>query len=235
MDLLEGRAREADWQALRHSADIAAWLRSQPPRILSASPRVALVEGIASPEVCDWLVARAKPDLVQARVYDPATGGPAHDGVRTNRERHFGFEDRDLIFNLLRHRMSEATGLSVAAMEAPTILNYTQGQHFMPHHDYLDPASQGHAKEIANRGQRVLTLLVCLNEDYEGGETDFPALGRRFKGRKGNALFFWNIEPEGSIDPRTLHAGLPPKRGEKWMLSQWVRSRSWQDSTSPIR
>jgi hypothetical protein len=25
---------------------------------------------------------------------------------------------------------------------------------------------------------------------------------------------------------RTLHEGLPPTRGEKWLLSQWMREKS---------
>ena len=34
-----------------------------------------------------------------------------------------------------------------------------------------------------------------------------------------------NVDAEGTPDPRTLHAGLPPTAGEKWVLSQWVRTR----------
>jgi hypothetical protein len=186
---------------------------------------VAIVEGLASPEVCDWLIERARAGLAPARVYDHDTGGPVHEGVRTNSERFFPFGDRDLIFNFVRLRIAHATGLPVRNMEAPTILHYVTGQHFLAHHDYLDPRAPGPAQEIARRGQRVLTLLLCLNDDYDGGETEFPLLGKRFKGRKGNALFFWNVGPDGGIDERTLHAGLSPTRGEKWLLSQWIRER----------
>lgn len=223
-----GEAVNANWRALRYSIDIAAWTGASRPRVLSASPRVALVENIASPEVCDWLIARARPKLAPAQVYDPATGGPTHNGVRTNSEYPFAASERDLIFAFLRSRIAVATELPVLAMERPIVLHYLAGQEFMPHHDYLDPAAPGYAKDIAERGQRVLTFLLCLNDDYEGGETEFPTLGKRFKGRKGNALFFWNVEPDGIIDGRTLHAGLPPTRGEKWMLSQWIRDRRWE-------
>jgi hypothetical protein len=71
----------------------------------------------------------------------------------------------------------------------------------------------------------VLTFLLSLNDDYEGGETQFPILNKLYRGRKGNALFFWNVEPDGSPDKRLLHAGLPPTSGEKWLLSQWIRGR----------
>jgi prolyl 4-hydroxylase len=228
--LLEGESLAADWSALRGKIDIASWKRAPYPRILSPSPRVGLVEQMTSPAICDWLIARARPGLIPARVYDPNAGGPAHHKIRTNSERHFPLESRDLIFNLVRHRIASATVLPVGAMEPPTILHYKPGQQFEPHHDYLDPTSPGFAKSLQERGQRVLTFLIYLNDDYEGGETDFPMLNRRFKGKKGNGLFFWNISPQGIIETSTLHAGLPPTRGEKWMLSQWVRDRPWSES-----
>ena len=223
--IASGKQATADWRALRASVDIDAQTRTPALKIMSASPRVALVEGIASPDLCDWLIERARPRLAPALVYNPDTGGPEHAGVRTNSECPFGANTRDLLFAFLRSRFSTATELPVAAMEQPIVLHYLPGQQFEPHHDYLDAAAPGYAKDIADRGQRVLTLLLCLNDDYEGGETHFPMLGRRFRGRKGNALFFWNVEPNGNTDPRTLHAGLPPTRGEKWLLSQWIRNR----------
>ena len=79
---------------------------------------------------------------------------------------------------------------------------------------------------MAERGQRIVTFLIYLNEGFVGGETDFPRLGLRHKGAKGDALYFGNLDPAGAPDPRTLHAGLPPTRGEKWLFSQWVRNRA---------
>jgi prolyl 4-hydroxylase len=67
---------------------------------------------------------------------------------------------------------------------------------------------------------------MYLNDDYEGGETDFPALGLRHRGRKGDALLWANVDRVGDPDRRTLHAGLAATRGEKWLLSQWIRDRT---------
>jgi hypothetical protein len=134
--------------------------------------------------------------------------------------------DSDFVLLFLRARMAKITELPVDAMEAPAILHYLPGQEFLPHFDFLDTSSPGYAKDVAERGQRVLTFLLCLNDGYEGGETEFPVLGKRWKGRKGSALFFWNVEPDGMPDRRTAHAGLPPTRGEKWLLSQWIRLRA---------
>ena len=75
------------------------------------------------------------------------------------------------------------------------------------------------------KGQRIRTCLVYLNDDFEGGETEFPRLGIKFRGRTGEALVFDNVGPNGVGDMNTVHTGLPPMRGEKWLLSQWMRSK----------
>jgi hypothetical protein len=110
-------------------------------------------------------------------------------------------------------------------MEPTSVLHYAPGEQFKPHYDFLNPDVPGYALERTTKGQRVATFLLYLNDDFEGGETDFPLLNYRYKGRKGDALLFWNVDPSGASDLQTLHAGLPTSQGEKWLLSQWLRER----------
>jgi hypothetical protein len=72
----------------------------------------------------------------------------------------------------------------------------------------------------------VATFLIYLNDAFDGGETEFPKLGLKHRGRAGSALYFANLGADGAGDPRTLHAGRAPVRGEKWLFSQWVRNRA---------
>ena len=95
--------------------------------------------------------------------------------------------------------------------------------------------SPGTAADLARRGQRIATFLIYLNDDFEGGETQFPKAGIAHRGSTGDALFFANITPEGAPDPLTLHAGTPPTKGEKWIFSQWIRDRSPAMPAVPLR
>ena len=199
-------------------------LQIPPGRYVSESPRIGVIERFLAPEMCDWLVSRARPKLEPARVYDPSAGIYS-SGVRTNSEFHIGTFASDLLIMLLQHRIAALTQLKLTGMEACTILHYAPGEEFKPHVDYFDTTSDENARIIAAEGQRVLTFLICLNEEFTGGETEFPHLRWRFRGRKGDALWFVNITPDFAPDPRTLHAGLPPRSGEKWMFSQWIRGR----------
>lgn len=216
----------SDWQALRRSIDVGAWIASPPARALSESPRIRAIEGFASPDECDWIVERGRHGLRRALVYRRDAPGHAEAESRTNSETDFTVRNSDLVLFLVRERIAAAVGRDSRFFEITKLLHYEPGQRFSLHADFQDPATPALAREIALHGQRILTFLVWLNDDYEGGETEFPSAGLRCKGRKGDALFFFNVDGSGAPDYRSVHAGLPPTRGRKWLLSQWIRSQS---------
>ncbi len=221
---LAAKISAAECAALRRAVRMDALLACPPVRLLSQAPRIGTLSAFVDPQICDWLEERARGNVTRAQVYDPSTG--AQDAaIRTNTELHIGTFESDLIIMLLQHRIAAVTGLPLAGMEACSILHYAPGEEFKPHHDFFDTGTPENARIVAEQGQRVLTFLVYLNDNYAGGETEFPYLQQRFRGRKGDALFFWNILPDFSPDRRTLHAGLPPSSGEKWLFSQWIRAK----------
>ena len=75
------------------------------------------------------------------------------------------------------------------------------------------------------QNQRSWTFLVYLNDECDGGETRFLASGLEFKGRRGDALVFSNVDTSGNPDPASEHAGLPVSKGTKWLLSRWIRAK----------
>jgi hypothetical protein len=196
---------------------------SLPRRVVFSSPRISVIEGCATDAECDWMIDRARPHLRRARVYDPNSGGFRTEQGRSNSSVEFDIARSDVVLMRLRARISTITGLH--RLEASSVLHYAPGEAFEPHFDFLDPANPGYARDIGKNGQRVATFLLYLNEGYEGGETAFPKLDWRYKGRKGDALLFWNVDAAGQPDTNTFHAGLPPTKGEKWLFSQWLRQR----------
>jgi hypothetical protein len=221
--LLAGQTGD-DWLSLRHAIDIDSWRALPAKQVLSREPRVSAFEGVASPAICDWIIARAHGRLAPANVYDTAGGKTVH-ATRSNSALELGLAELDLVVIALRERLAAAAGLPVMNLNAPQVLHYAVGQSFEPHVDFFDPAVPAQAMNIARLGQRAATVLVYLNDEgLEGGETDFPLLPLRHRGRRGDALVFFNLDAAGQPDRRTLHAGLPPTRGEKWLLSQWIRA-----------
>jgi prolyl 4-hydroxylase len=224
---LGSAAARGQLAALAEAGDLAAWTAPQPERErLLRDPRITAVRGFLTPAICAWLIGRAHGRASPALVYDPASGGPRRESARSNSAFEFQFADLDLVAVAARARIAAVVGVPPGALEPMQVLHYAPGQTFERHHDFLDVAVPGYAAEVARSGQRIATFLTYLNADYDGGETDFPLLGLSFKGAPGDALMFANVDPAGAPDRRTLHAGLPPSAGEKWLLSQWIRDRA---------
>jgi hypothetical protein len=214
-----------DVQALRGRIDLERLLAAPRPEALAERPRLRVFRGFASAGECAWILEQLGNSLGPAMVWDEATGRGRPDPVRSNSALELALPQMDVVLAVIRARIAAATGLPEAIFEVPQLMRYRPGEEFRPHHDALDPAQPGTAADLRRRGQRMGTFLLYLNEDYEGGETDFPAAGLSFRGRTGDALFFANVTREGQLDPLSLHAGRPPASGEKWILSQWIRDR----------
>ena len=212
-----------DWPRIRSRIAIALKMGpvSTPGHVLSPSPIVHAVPDFASAAECQWLIAAAAPRLDRAGVYHNPAGV---DPGRTNESALFNFANTDPVVEVIRHRIASQIGAPLPCLEMPQVLHYDVGQEFVLHCDFLDP--QLLRDEIARNGQRVATVIIYLNEDFEGGQTSFPHLRIDHRGKTGDALVFGNVDAAGNPDPRTQHAGCPPTQGEKWVFSQWVRNQA---------
>jgi hypothetical protein len=209
-------------KSLRDAIDMPSLLKAAPLRTTHTAPRISVAEKFLSPELCDWLVARAKPKIERARIFDSGAGAQIDSG-RNNSAAEFNFVEMDIVLALIRARIAAATGLVTTGFENTQVLHYAVGQRFAPHYDFLDASVPKIAETIAQGGQREATFLIYLNDDFDGAETSFLKLDWRYRGGKGDAILFWNTDQNAIADTATLHAGLAPTRGEKWLLSQWVR------------
>jgi hypothetical protein len=214
-----------DWRHVARGIDLGFWLGVPPGTTLHERPAVRLYPEFVTDAACLWLIERARGRLRRALIYDPAHGSDVADEMRTNSAAGFDLMDADLVQVAIQHRMAAAAGVPVDNMEGPTILHYAVGQEITNHFDFLNPNNPNYEDEIRHRGERIITFLVYLNDDYGGGETEFPELRVRHKGRRREGLLFVNALPSGKPDARMVHAGRPPTSGEKWIVSQFIRNR----------
>ena len=119
-----------------------------------------MVEKFASPDLCRWLIERARPKLVRAQTIDPEDRAGA---VRSNRPqqqlRRLRCRRMDMVLVMVRARIARLTQLPVLGFEDSQVLHYAPGEEFKPHFDFLDTAQPGHAMAVASGGQRVVTFL----------------------------------------------------------------------------
>lgn len=204
------------------------WVASAVTRELHATPRFIACADFLTPALCAYLIESARGKLVPAQVNDAGGAGLKLDPMRTNTCAVYSLMETDLIMQLIRARIAHTAGILANALEPAEVLHYSVGETYKPHVDFFHPRLPTFSAEMQRKGQRIKTCLVYLNDDLEGGETEFPRLGIRFRGRTGEALIFDNVTSAGTGDMKTMHTGLPPTRGEKWLLSQWIRSKPQQ-------
>jgi hypothetical protein len=216
----------ATWRSLARTIDLESWRRAPVPQVRSEDPRVVAFAGLARPELCAFFISLTPGRMEPARVYDPVQRTDIVMAHRSNTLANFDLRRVEFAHVLLQARMSAACGIPERHMEAPAVLHYSPGEQIADHFDFVDPKTvPDYAAEIARNGQRLVTFLLYLNEDYDGGETAFPKLGFSHRGRTGDGIFFINALPDMQPDLRTLHAGCPTTRGEKWIITQFIRSR----------
>lgn len=215
-----------EWRRLAEHVDFATWIAPARSVSLHDDPAVRSFPEFTEDDVCSWLIERARGNLRRALVYDASHGRDIADHMRTNTAAGFDLMSADLVQVALQYRMAVSVGLPIDNMEGPTVLHYEVGEEITNHYDFLNPGSPNYQDEISRRGERIITFLVYLNDDYGGGETEFPQLGIRHKGRRREGLLFVNALPSGPPDLRMVHAGTPPTSGEKWIVSQFIRNRA---------
>lgn len=186
-------------------------------RPLSEAPRAAAAEGFLTEAECLYLRTVGEPALQPSAVVDPATGRMIPHPVRSSDAATFGVYAEDLVVNALNRRIAALSGTRLDQGEPLQLLRYRPGGEYKPHMDALP----------AEPNQRILTVLIYLSDDYEGGETSFPQTGLSFRGRTGDALLFRNAGADGRADPLSLHAGLPVTKGAKYLASRWIRAEKF--------
>jgi len=205
----------------RRELEIVEAMAPGPPaagEVLSMSPRVMLFRRLFTPSECRYLVEAATPMLEPSVVVEAATGRQRPDPVRISDGMGFTLPLENPAVHALNRRIAATSGTGVAQGEPLQVLRYRPGGEYKPHLDAIPG--------FAN--QRILTMIVWLNEDYEGGETMFMKTRMKVKGRAGDALLFRNALDGGARDPDAAHAGLPVTRGEKLIASRWIRARPFE-------
>ena len=101
--------------------------------------------------------------------------------------------------------------------EGLQVVKYEPGNFYRGHHDFFKHET------IEKLGQRKYTFFGYLNDDFEGGETEFPKLKIKIKPVKGALAFWVNCITERDCYDESLHGGLPPTKGIKYGLNIWIK------------
>jgi predicted 2-oxoglutarate/Fe(II)-dependent dioxygenase YbiX len=169
-------------------------------------PRV--FHNFITPEERKHIVEKAKNNLEPSMI---SANSNKDETIRKSETAWLGREDP--VIDAVIHRCLQYIDRPVENCEHLQVLRYQPGGFYKPHQDCIDDGPN----------PRLYTFILALNDEYEGGETIFPNLGKEYKLRAGDALFFDTLDNYELETSKALHGGKPVKNGEKWICNLWVR------------
>ena len=109
------------------------------------------------------------------------------------------------------------------------IVRYRPGEYYKQHHDSCCIDNTDCQKFMMRGGHRQLTVLIYLNDKFNGGSTYFSTMDYRIKPSPGNAVVFRPLDKScHQCHPLALHGGEPVTSGEKWVMNVWFRENEFK-------
>ena len=214
-----------------------SFLRTDSRQVLSWMPMTYVIPNFLTEAECDKFIEVARRSMTPSGLaLRPGENMDEQTNVRTS-SGTFVSSNSDPLIQEVEQRIHDAVGVHRSHGESFNVLRYELGQHYFSHHDYFD-SGYGNSPNT----NRLLTVLLYLSDVEEGGETVLPLegeggmerlsqpkiyencdIGLKVPPRKGQALVFYSLKPNGDFDPQSLHGGCPVVKGEKWVATKWIR------------
>lgn len=208
----------------------------QQMEVLSWEPRAFLYHNFLMKDECEYLINIARPHMEKSSVVDSRTGRRVESRFRTSSST-FLKRGQDNIISRIEKRIAAFALIPEEHGEGIQILHYGIGQKYEPHFDFFFDQFN-----TQNGGQRIATILMYLSDVEKGGETIFPKVevesssvpwwdelstcgrsGLSVRPRMGDALLFWSMKPNATLDSMSFHGSCPVIQGDKWSATKWMR------------
>ncbi|MEP0201289.1 MAG: 2OG-Fe(II) oxygenase [Halioglobus sp.] len=118
----------------------------------------------------------------------------------------------DLVKRLFRDEVQPHFRCKLKSLETPHVLRYTKGCYYLPHAD--SDEINVNTQRWEKRHDRDLSLLLYLDDDYEGGEIAFANFDFKLRPRAGMLFVF-------PSDFRYLHGAMPVSAGVRHAVVSW--------------
>ena len=209
-------------------------------KVLSVTPRVYQIDNFLTSEECDYLISKAQEvglhpstlhsgyDAEQTRDISTRSSSNSWLPRSTSNITEQIYEKAAHVLQIdpkLFQKYSETDARHHSIAESLQVVRYKAGgEEYQPHHDFVYPSTSHRYQPT-----RFATLLLYLNTVPEGGETRFPraatkdrAEGVVVQPKRGRAVLFYNMLPDGNVDDLSQHGSNPTTSHEKWLANLWV-------------
>lgn len=182
---------------------------------MSYADTVCVIEEVLDLPTCEELIriSEAGANFRPSVIRDADT--PHDDSETIDRARRssdstvIGFGTLSCV-DVIYEKITKLIGCDISQLEPMQVVRYGPGDRFQPHHD------------ADGKLRRTKTVLVYLNDQFDGGYTYFPMIETAIQPLAGAALIFDNIDATGKVIPESLHESTTIEKGIKYVCNIWV-------------
>ncbi|KAL7578270.1 hypothetical protein ACA910_012687 [Epithemia clementina (nom. ined.)] len=213
-------------------------------QVASVTPRVFTIANFLSHDECNQFIQLAKDEGLKPSTLQSGSTRARQQHDKSTRSSSNTWLPRDsteltdqvyrraanllqIDESLLQKRSSDRDILHAhehSLAESLQVVRYKESEEYTAHHDFVYPPTFHR-----HQPTRFATILLYLNDEFEGGETVFPRAvntkyhdGITITPQKGMAVLFYNMLPDGNMDDLSQHSSRPVEEGEKWLANLWV-------------
>ena len=187
-----------------------------PKEILSQEPCVKVFKNILDRDSCKKIIRETSKNLSPSSVTDGKKFKTSK--LRTSSSIFISNNSEEL--KKLQNKICNLNDWKTDKTENFQYVKYEENEKYDAHYDAFDISE---TKNLALKYQRIITNIIYLNDNFEGGETYFPMLNIDVKPEIGKVLTFENCIPNSQyLNPFSLHQSKPIKKGQKYILTLWL-------------
>lgn len=181
-----------------------------------------IYDNLVTPEEAEYIINTAKDSFKESKII-----GGFDESIRKSKTSWL--YRNDPVINNIITRICNLTGSSIKNTEPLQVVQYEPGGFYNDHHDSCCDNNDKCKEFVQNGGQRVLTVLIYLNDDFTGGSTRFSTIGRDYKPAKYGGLVFRPLaDNSNKCHPLGLHKGTPVESGVKYVCNLWIRESEYK-------
>lgn len=176
-------------------------------------------DNLLSVDECNTIIDMAEPKIQKSTVL---SDNPNHPGRTSS---HVFLRTNSNLLEKIDNIVYSYLQIPIEHYEDLQVVNYKSTQRYNAHYDTCDPSEEICKNDMERFGSlRYATFIIYLNDNFTGGETEFPKHNFKAKPKIGKAVLFFNLNDDNSNRrDNSFHGGLPPIVGEKWMCNKWIR------------
>ena len=147
-------------------------------KIIYKDPIIKIIDPIFSHDLCSEVIKEANNYFHSSNVDDSKL-----EGIRKSSSFDIASNLKNKTINLFNQNYLNAFSLNLHHDDIQ-ITRYEEGEYYLPHFDAYNFFINKNAKE--KKYQRIKTVILYLNDDYDGGQIYFSNLNLEIKPSRGS-------------------------------------------------